>query len=643
MIKRLNRKAISRHGLISTPIIATLLLISPAINAYDCDTNSPYRKLDGSCNNLFIPSLGKNETTFKRKFLINNLPDKGDVISGTDFIALDLPAPRAVSNAINDIQPLRYSQQQLSLMFVIFGQFLAHDLVDEEVDLGEFTTTGDFRDANTAGYPGLYYSPDDSGILNYENAIDSELVVDGDVYLAMQASKCVKNRRGGCEFTNRVTHLVDASNIYGSDKDQAAGLRSFTGGLLKTASYDIPVFGAPDFVPPVHLDNLPVTYADGCNNLRKVLTELTHTPDEVVTCVGDSRGHENVMLTAIHVIWMREHNRKALELALKYPTWSDEKLYQEARKYTSALYSKIVYEDWLPALLGSQSNKMKAYQGYSPWIDSRIDLAFSSSAFRVGHSMIPERVMPQDACLNSTINAPAPFNSLQLAGGTGGPFNIFVLLGITKGVDPVLRHMALTTAFEIDTRVENAIRNIPTRNVLFDTLATNLNRARMNGIESYLQLRWLYNKEVNNKIYGLPGCPASQWFTSTNDPLSCFTHLTGKDSDQLQLAETLQTLYGKVKKIDAWVGLMSEPHVENSSVGHTLANMFVDQFSNLRDGDRFYYKNKHFDTVALATIESTSFADIVQRNSDIKRLPSNAFVSPLPSVISDYKADDCLD
>lgn len=32
---------------------------------------------------------------------------------------------------------------------------------------------------------------------------------------------------------NQITHLLDHSNVYGSDKDEAASLRTFNGGQLK--------------------------------------------------------------------------------------------------------------------------------------------------------------------------------------------------------------------------------------------------------------------------------------------------------------------------------------------------------------------------------------------------------------------------
>ncbi len=67
---------------------------------------------------------------------------------------------------------------------------------------------------------------------------------------------------------------------------------------------------------------------------------------------GDVRVNENVGLSAIHTIFLREHNRLCDIILSKNKTLSDEQIYQMARNYVTALVQKITYDEYLPALLG---------------------------------------------------------------------------------------------------------------------------------------------------------------------------------------------------------------------------------------------------------------------------------------------------
>ena len=47
-----------------------------------------------------------------------------------------------------------------------------------------------------------------------------------------------------------------------------------------------------------------------------------------MTTSGDARVNQQMMLVALHTVFMREHNRVALELSKINPQWDDERLFQ---------------------------------------------------------------------------------------------------------------------------------------------------------------------------------------------------------------------------------------------------------------------------------------------------------------------------
>ena len=71
----------------------------------------------------------------------------------------------------------------------------------------------------------------------------------------------------------------------------------------------------------------------------------------------------------MHTIWMREHNRVAKELKNLNPHWDDEKLFQESRRIVIAEYQHIIYNEWLPIIVGKDSMKrfniLPVMDGYS--------------------------------------------------------------------------------------------------------------------------------------------------------------------------------------------------------------------------------------------------------------------------------------
>src|SRR4029077_14133472 len=111
----------------------------------------------------------------------------------------------------------------------------------------------------------------------------------------------------------------------------ADALRTHVGGLLKTSPGNMLPYDNSTYFTPAQLAIINMANDSGA----------VATQNLFVT--GDVRGNENVELTALQTLFVRNHNLIAGELHQEHPTWGDEQLYQEARKINLAEYQEITY------------------------------------------------------------------------------------------------------------------------------------------------------------------------------------------------------------------------------------------------------------------------------------------------------------
>lgn len=100
--------------------------------------------------------------------------------------------------------------------------------------------------------------------------------------------------------------------------------------------------------------------------------------------------HTNLLptLTALHTVWMRQHNRLAAQLQALNPHWDDERLYQEARRIVGAQIQHITYSEFLPIVVGGETIKAYGlslenngyYSDYNLNIDASVINSFASAA-----------------------------------------------------------------------------------------------------------------------------------------------------------------------------------------------------------------------------------------------------------------------
>ncbi|MEZ6126268.1 MAG: peroxidase family protein [Planctomycetaceae bacterium] len=506
--------------------------------------------IDGVGNNIDNPEWGSAGVDLLR-LAASDYADGVSEVGGEDRVSA-----RLISNTIADTHGEDIiSDRLMSAMIYAWGQFIDHDITQTEGGNSEVTSipvpTGDPSfDPFGTGTQTI-----DSMRSGYDPATGTD----------------ASNPR---EQVNAITAFLDGSMVYGSNADTAAALRTFVGGLLKTSDGNLlPVNDAE-------------TFPDGTLAMDNANPFVSS--DELFAA-GDSRANENVELTSLQTLFVREHNLQANRIAAQHPEFSDEQIYQEARSIVIAEIQAITYNEWLPSLLGRGA--LDRYTGYDSSVNPGISNEFATAAFRFGHSLLGDDVEFLD---NSGLEAR---DEVALSEAFFNPD----LLRET-GVDPILKYLASDPASEVDTIVVDSVRNFlfgPPGAGGLDLASLNIQRGRDHGLADYNTVR---------ESIGLPR--VTSFAEITSDP---------------QLQNDLESLYGTVDNIDLWVGGLAEDHVPGSSVGETFQEIISDQFERLRDGDRFWYQNQ-FTGRQLAQLERTSLSDIIRRNTNLTSVQHNAFI-----------------
>src|SRR6201997_5910823 len=237
------------------------------------------------------------------------------------------PNPREISNVIAggtgaQGQNAETEDPTASAWLYVFGQFVDHDL-----DL----------ESTPANSPAINITvPPDDPFFPPNTTINM--------------TRGARSRRTNT-IINTVAGYLDLSQVYGSNQSVADSLRNPDGSMMTTSDSG---------------QALPVV--------------------NDVFVAGDPRVMENPELTAVDVLFVREHNWWVATLSHEHPDWNGQQLYDMARAITTAEYQNIIYKEFLPVLIG---NAIRPYSGYNPSVAAQVTQEFSTAAFRLGHSKFP--------------------------------------------------------------------------------------------------------------------------------------------------------------------------------------------------------------------------------------------------------------
>ena len=586
---------------------------------FNCHTPTinKYRTIDGTCNNLRRPLLGASDTAFRR--LLSAVYEDGvsqpvglqQQLKGRVFDP-PWPSARYLSGQIVIIED-EINSKTLTHMHMQWGQFLDHDIdllgmfdvncteVNNDIrfcfpmkvqhhdrDFGE-SSINKAKDLpltrslpvclsnHKYDYYNYYYY-----LYNHHKPSRSGYTYDPYGHSYHQYPHHTSPRSYGNsyhqyyyqsrEHINRITHYVDASMIYGSNKETEEAMRYYSGGLLKTTGT-----GKGD---------LPYSIKNDSRGDSLFMT-------------GDERVNEHTGLVIIHTLFHREHNRIATELSKINPCWGDEELYQEARKIMGAIIQIITYEEYLPALYGEKwfDFYIGKFKYYSSYISPTVSNVFATAPFRFGHSQIRRQFSRFDKMYK-----PFDLGSLDLEDGFFNPGEYY-RSGYT---DPILRGLLIDEAGEVDEFISEGVASFlitaPTSVTATDLAAINIQRGRDHALPSYRQWEWLCIRKF--------GIRPSFERSST---VAKFKELYGD--------------YGFRYGMDLWLAGLAEKHLDGSSIGPTFACLLAETFKAIRDGDRFWWERPGVFTLSQRnTLSKVTLSQVICESSEgIERVQPNAF------------------
>ena len=181
------------------------------------------------------------------------------------------------------------SDRSLSAMVYAWGQFIDHDL-----DLTPTGGTEPFNIQVPTGDP--YFDPNSTG---------TQVIPTTRSVFDPHTGTSPSNPR---QQVNTITGWLDGSMVYGSDAYTASALRTHSHGLMKTSAGADGVIGTTDDLLPFNnLATLPGGILPMANDSHLV-------PEDQLFAAGDVRANENIELTSLQTLFVREHNYWATEI-----------------------------------------------------------------------------------------------------------------------------------------------------------------------------------------------------------------------------------------------------------------------------------------------------------------------------------------
>jgi hypothetical protein len=575
------------------------------------------RSLDGNGNNKQHDNWGAAGSQYLRVAAPNYAEGVSKEVAG--------PPTRYVSNRIfNDVGQNLFSENNVSQWGWAWGQFMDHDF--------------GLRDETPAESTPIAFKSHDplEDFTNDFGAIDFSRT-------PAAPGTGVSSPR---QQINTLSSYIDGSNVYGVTDSRLDWLRN---GPVDGRSSDnkATLMLTPDgYLPRADARGNPATAPP-----TDLMGALVATPDKAAVA-GDVRANENIALTGIQTLFAREHNRLVAALPRSL---SEEVKFQLARRVLGAEEQYITYNEFLPAM----GVKLRDYRGYDPGVNAGLSNEFAVVGYRA-HSMIHGEFGVTQPVGTYTDAQLAAFAAEGITvSQAGGQVSLSIPLNLAfgnpdllqaVGIGPILQALGAEREYKNDEQIDNSLRSVlfqvpkpgvPDPSVCGDPVvnpncftgvsdlgAIDVERGRDHGMPSYNELRRALGLRPARSFTDITGedterFPLDSQINQRNpidDPhVLDFVKLLDDNGNVIPLgspaaqedavvgirrttlAARLKAIYGSVDRLDAFVGMVSEKHIAGTESGELQLALWKQQFTALRDGDRFFYLNDP----ALRDIERT--------------------------------------
>ena len=368
------------------------------------------------------------------------------------------------------------------------------------------------------------------------------------------------------------------------------------------------------------------------------------------------------------------------------PEWNGERLFHASKLITEMEYQHLVFGEFARKV----QPLIKPFVGYDPTIRPDITGEFAHAVYRYGHSQLNETVDRTSSggtandlsvpLLYAFLN-PTEFNqphSYPAATDNGGS-----LTG-REAAGSIVRGMANQTGNEIDEFVTGALRN-SLLGLPLDLATLNIARGRDAGVPTLNDFRrtlkastgitslapygsWAefgqslrHPESLVNFVAAYGNTSGAITFldgatplddtdtkTVTLNPADTSTSYVDMRAGAQSIVDCYEAYQGindsqacvtfmlgssGLNDIDLWVGGLAEKNTQaGTMLGSTFDYVFKKQLENLQESDRFYYLGRLAGLNLTVQVETNFFSDIIQRNTDITSITTDAFAVPTYTV-----------